>query len=86
MNKGKEAAAEFQKIIQNRGSVSLPHWALAQLGLARAYTESGDSDKSMSAYGDFLDVWKNADSDVPILREATSEYAKLKGKGLAASN
>jgi DNA-binding winged helix-turn-helix (wHTH) protein/tetratricopeptide (TPR) repeat protein len=86
MHDGTQAAAEFQKIIQNRGAVSLPYWALAQLGMARAYAESGDNDKSMSAYRDFLDVWKNADSDVPILREATSEYAKVKGKGLAASN
>jgi tetratricopeptide (TPR) repeat protein len=82
---GKGAAAEFQKIIRNRGAVSLPYWALAQLGLARSYAESGDTDKSMSAYRDFLELWKNADSDVPILKKALMEYAKLKAQSLAAS-
>ena len=54
--------------------------------LARAYAESENSDKSMAAYRDFLEVWKNADSDVPIFKEATLKYTKLKGKNIAASN
>ena len=51
--------------------------ALAHLGLARAYALSGDTAKSRTAYQDFFALWKNADPDIPVLKEAKAEYAKL---------
>jgi eukaryotic-like serine/threonine-protein kinase len=54
-----------------------PLGALAHLGLARAYALQGDTVKSRSAYQDFLALWKDADPDIPILRQAEAEYAKL---------
>lgn len=76
---GAPAAAEFQKILEHRGSgPKSPFYALAQLGLARAAALSGDSAKSRRAYQDFLGLWKDADPDVPILKEAQQEYARLK--------
>jgi hypothetical protein len=50
---------------------------VAKLGLARAYTLTGDKDKSRTSYQDFLGLWKNADPDIPVLKEAKAEYAKL---------
>ena len=78
MRKGKEAAAEFQKMIEHRGIVlNFPTAALARLGLARAYGLQGDIAKAKAAYQDFLTLWKDADPDIPILKQAKSEYAKL---------
>jgi tetratricopeptide (TPR) repeat protein len=75
---GKEAVAEFQKMIDHRGLVlNYPLGALARLGLARAYALQGDSAKARTAYQDFLTLWKDADPDVPILKRAKAEYAKL---------
>jgi eukaryotic-like serine/threonine-protein kinase len=75
---GSAAAAEFQKILDHRGIVlNFPTGALAHLGLARAYSASGDTAKAKSAYQDFLALWKNADPDIPVLKEAKAEYAKL---------
>ena len=75
---GSEAAVEFQKILDHRGLVlNSPIGALAHLGLARAYALQGDSIKAKTAYQDFLALWKNADPDIPILKEAKAEYAKL---------
>jgi serine/threonine protein kinase/Flp pilus assembly protein TadD len=75
---GKEAAAEFQKLIDHRGIVlNFPLGALARLGLARAYALQGDSAKARTAYLDFLNFWKDADPDIPILKQAKAEYAKL---------
>ena len=72
------AAGEFQKILDHAGVVgNEPIGALAHLGIARAYSLSGNSAKAKGAYDDFLALWKNADPDVPILREARMEYAKL---------
>jgi hypothetical protein len=51
--------------------------ALAHLGLARAYTLQGETTKSRAAYQDFLTLWKTADPDIPILKEAKAEYSKL---------
>jgi hypothetical protein len=51
--------------------------ALAHIGLARAYAMTGDTAKSRSAYQDFFSLWKDADPDIPILKEAKAEYAKL---------
>jgi tetratricopeptide (TPR) repeat protein len=75
---GPAAAAEFQKILDHSGIVlNLPLGALAHLQLGRAYALSGDPAKARSAYQDFFNVWKDADPDVPILKEARAEYAKL---------
>jgi ATP/maltotriose-dependent transcriptional regulator MalT len=76
--RGSQAAAEFQKIIDHRGIVlNEPIGALAHLGLARAYAMQGDTAKAKAAYQDFLKLWKDADRDVPILIAAKAEYAKL---------
>jgi hypothetical protein len=73
------AAAEFQKILDHRGVDPLsPLYALAHLGSARAYALAGETSKSRTAYQDFLALWKDADPDIPILKEAKAEYAKLK--------
>jgi len=73
-----EAAAEFQRILDHRSIVLVdPMDAMARLQLARALALSGDIVKTKSAYGDLLTLWKNADSDVPVLREARAEYARL---------
>jgi tetratricopeptide (TPR) repeat protein len=78
LNDGKQAAAEFHKILDHRGVVlNGPIGALAHLGLARAYALQGDKDKARVAYRDFLTLWKDADPDIPILRQANAEYAKL---------
>jgi eukaryotic-like serine/threonine-protein kinase len=75
----KEAVAEFQKFLDHRGIVlNFPLGALARLGLGRAYALSGDTAKARSAYQDFLGLWKDADPDIPILKQAKAEYAKLK--------
>jgi eukaryotic-like serine/threonine-protein kinase len=77
-HKGNEAAAEFQKIHDHRGIVvNAPIGALAHLGLGRAYTLSGNKTKAKSAYQDFLTIWKDADPDIPMLKQAKAEYAKL---------
>jgi serine/threonine protein kinase/tetratricopeptide (TPR) repeat protein len=75
---GGAAVLEFQKIIDHRGIVlNYPLGALAYLGLARSYALSGDTPKAKAAYQDFLMLWKDADSDIPILKEAKADYAKL---------
>jgi len=75
---GPAAAAEFQKFLDHPGIVTnFPLGALARLGLARAYALSADTAKAKSAYQDFFTLWKDADPDIPILREAKTEYAKL---------
>jgi len=78
LHQGNEAATEFQKFLDHRGIVfNFPLGALAHLGLARAYTLSGDTAKAKTAYQDFLALWKNADPDTPILKDAKAEHAKL---------
>ncbi len=76
---GKLAAAEFQKILDHRGIIlNFPTAALAHLQLARAKAMAGDKDGAREAYRDFLALWKDADADNPVLREAKAEYEKLK--------
>jgi eukaryotic-like serine/threonine-protein kinase len=76
--RGNEAAMEFQKILTWRGVVvNEPIAALAHLGLARAYNLQGDTAKARAAYQDFRTLWKDADPDIPILKSAKAEYAKL---------
>jgi predicted Zn-dependent protease len=78
LRNGAKAAAEYQKILDHNGiAPNSPQYTLARLGLARAYALQNDSVKSKAAYQDFLAVWKDADPDVPILKEAKAEYAKL---------
>ena len=75
---GKRAVEEFRKIIEHPGMVvNCPLGALARLGLARAYDAQGDIADARSAYQDFLNLWKDADPDVPLLKQAMAEYAKL---------
>jgi tetratricopeptide (TPR) repeat protein len=75
---GVNAAAEFQKILDHRGIVFAdPVSAMARLQIARAYALSGGRIHATSAYKDFFALWKDADSDVPILRQSKTEYLKL---------
>jgi serine/threonine protein kinase/Tfp pilus assembly protein PilF len=75
---GKEAAAEFQRIISHRGIVlNFPLAAVAHLGLARAHALEGDTANARVAYEDFLELWKGADSGIPLFQEAKTEYARL---------
>lgn len=77
-SKGTEAIGEFQKILDHRGIViSDIIGALAHLQLGRAYAMAGEKAKAESAYQDFLNLWKDADSDSPILTQAESELRKL---------
>ena len=77
-HQGEEAAAEFQMILDYRGIVvSDPIGALAHLQLGRAYALSGETTKAKAAYRDFLTLWKDGDPDIPILKQAKVEYAKL---------
>jgi serine/threonine protein kinase/tetratricopeptide (TPR) repeat protein len=74
---GAEAALEFQKIIGQRSNADNPLYPLAYLGLARAAALTGDRSKSREAYDHFFELWKNADSNIPIQQEARREYEKL---------
>ena len=77
-HRGPEAAREYQKMIDARTTLqNCPLGALARLGLARAHALSGDTAKAKSAYKEFLDLWKDADPDIPILIAAKREYATL---------
>jgi hypothetical protein len=76
LHDGRAAAAEFQNFLVHRGLVgNCPLVAVARL--ARAYALSGDKAKSRGAYQDLLTLWKNADPDFPVMKEAKTEYAKL---------
>lgn len=78
---GRSAALQFQKLIDHpgivRGSIVGP---LANVQLARAETLMGDRDAARKSYGNFLSLWKDADPDIPIYKEAKAEYAQLAGK------
>jgi eukaryotic-like serine/threonine-protein kinase len=76
MHDGENAAEEFQKILGHRALA--PFFPLAKLGSARAYELLGDTAKARAAYSDFFALWKDADPDIPILKQAKAEYAKLK--------
>jgi eukaryotic-like serine/threonine-protein kinase len=78
LHDGAKAAAEYQKILDHRGiAAGSPLYPLARLGSGRAYALQGDKAKAKAAYQDFFASWKDADPDVPILKEAKTEYAKL---------
>jgi len=78
LHRGKEAAAEYQKFVDHWGAVrNFPLGALARLGLARSYATQADSAKAHTAYQEFFTLWKDADPDIPILKQAKAEYVKL---------
>ncbi len=86
LREGAEAAAEFEKILDHKGANwgsawQHPYWgqfySLSYLGLARGSVLAGDPAKAGKAYQDFLTLWKDADPDIPILKQAKAEYAKL---------
>jgi tetratricopeptide (TPR) repeat protein len=75
---GSAAAFEFQKLIDHPGMVlNFPLGALARVGVARARVLAGDSAGAKKAYQDFFALWKDADLDIPVLKQAKAEYAKL---------
>ena len=77
--RGNEAEAEFRKVIDHRGIVgSAPYGVRARLEVARACVLEGDTSKARAAYQEFLTLWKDADPDIPILRQAQAEFAKLR--------
>jgi hypothetical protein len=79
MHRGNDAAVEFQRILDHRGlNGNSPLGALAHLQIGRAYAMSGDLAKAHAAYQDFFALWKDADPDIPILKQAKAEYAKLR--------
>jgi eukaryotic-like serine/threonine-protein kinase len=78
LHEGRAATAEFQKFLDNRSMViNSPLAALARLQLARAYSMQHDRAKAKAAYQDFFDLWKEADPDIPVLKEAKAEYGRL---------
>ena len=75
---GAAAAAEFQKLLDHRGMVTnFVTGSLAHLQIGRADAMAGDTAKAKAAYQDFFTLWKDADPDLPILKQAKIEYAKL---------
>ncbi len=78
LNQGAEAANEFRKMLDHSGLlINSPLRALAELQLGRALTMNGDTPGGRKAYQDFFALWKDADPDIPVLKEAKAEYAKL---------
>ena len=79
MKQVRKAAAEYQKILDHRG---IDPWdvtyTLSHLGLGRAYALQGNTTAAKSAYQDFFAAWKDADPDVPVLKQAKAEYEKLR--------
>jgi len=81
LHDGNAAEGEFQKFIDHRGLVANAPWgALARLGRARALAQTGDTERSLDQYREFLNLWKNADPDLRLLKEARAEYKKLSAK------
>jgi tetratricopeptide (TPR) repeat protein len=87
LHRGSEAAAEFKKIVDHKGANwgatwVHPNWgqyySLAYLGMARGFALAGDSAKAGKAYQEFFDLWKDADPNIPALKQAKVEYAGLK--------
>ena len=78
LGQGREAAAEFQKMIEHPGIVEdIVTSPLSRLQLARAQAMMGDKEGARKSYKDFLTLWRDADPDIPILKEARAEYTKL---------
>lgn len=78
LRQGGTAVTEFQKLVNHSGfMLTCPLRSLAYVGLARGYAQQGESTKARTAYDEFFALWKDADPDIPILKEAKAEYAKL---------
>jgi len=78
LHQGAAAAAEFQKFLDHRTiAINCPLGVLARLGLARAYALQGEAAKARAAYQEFLTLWKGADSDIPVLKQAKAEYDRF---------
>lgn len=78
LGKGKEAAAEFQKFKDHPGIAGNYFWAaLARVGLARAHILDGDKAGARTAYQEFFRLWKDPDSDLPVLKQTKAEYVKI---------
>lgn len=78
LRRADEATTEFKAVLDHRGVAPMAiTWELSQLGLARAYVMQGDTANAHAAYHAFFGLWKDADSDIPILKQAKAEYAKL---------
>jgi tetratricopeptide (TPR) repeat protein len=78
-SQGTEAIDEFRKILDHTGIVANDlSGALARLQLGRAYAITGDKAKARSAYEDFLNLWKDADPDIAVLKQAKAEYAVIR--------
>ena len=76
--RGSDAVQAFQRLLDLKSVITVdPLMSLAKLGLGRAYLLADDKARSRVAYQDFFALWKDADPDIPLLREAKSEYAKL---------
>jgi 2',3'-cyclic-nucleotide 2'-phosphodiesterase (5'-nucleotidase family) len=79
--KGSEAVQEFQKILDMQGFYGPDIIVtLAHLGLGQAYALQNDEAQARIAYQDFLAIWKDADRDLPLLKQAKAEYAKLQSQ------
>ncbi len=87
LHKGPQAAAEFKKIADHKGAnwgnversgVWAQFYSLSYLGMARGYALAGEAPKAKKAFQDFLELWKDADPEIPILRQAKAEYARLR--------
>ena len=75
---GVEAASQFGKMLGHRGlAQNAPIGALAQLQVSRAYALTKDNTRAKAEYQKFLALWKDADPDIPILKQAKAEYSKL---------
>jgi hypothetical protein len=86
LHKGADAAAEFRKIVDHKGANWGATWvhawwgqfySLSYLGIARGSALAGDRVNARKAFQDFFELWKDADPDIPILRQAKAEYARL---------
>jgi eukaryotic-like serine/threonine-protein kinase len=78
LRRAEVAASEFKAVLEHRGVSPIdPTLEMSQLGLARAYTLQGGTAKAKAAYQNFLTLWKDADPDIPVLKEAKAEHAKL---------
>lgn len=77
-HQGARTAAEFQKILDHRQiAVSDPVGALTLLQLGRSFAEAGEKEKARATYSGFLNLWKDADAEIPVLRIARIEFSKL---------
>src|SRR4051812_46876839 len=77
LGKGLEAAAEFQKIVDHEGNYWSLYYPVSYVGMARLAAMAGDMQKAGKAYQSFFALWKDADPEIPILRQARAEYATL---------